>query len=223
MARFSTPREVFFFLTHPRFWFRRHLRLEEMLDDPLKQFHKWYEQIERSSLLEFPNGMCLSTLGQDGYPQGRMVLMKECDAAGVVFYTNSNSQKGQALEHHPRASATFYWGAFQRQVRFQGDIERLSGSESDAYFMSRPRRSQLGAWASAQSERIDSRESLEKRVAELEREYADKPIPRPPYWNGYRIKPRSVEFWQLGLNRLHDRIRYVRSPEGDWKKERLSP
>ncbi|MCB0332233.1 MAG: pyridoxamine 5'-phosphate oxidase [Bdellovibrionales bacterium] len=223
MARFSTPREVFFFLTHPRFWFRRHLRIEEMLEDPLAQFHVWYDQIERSSLLEFPNGMCLSTVGEDGYPQGRMVLMKECDSEGVIFYTNSNSQKGKALELTPRASVTFYWGAFQRQVRFEGDVELLESSSSDAYFASRPRRSQLGAWASAQSEPIESREVLEKRVAELETEYVHKPIPRPPYWNGYRLTPRMVEFWQLGLNRLHDRIRYVRTHDGCWKKERLSP
>ncbi len=223
MARFSTSRELLFFLTHPTLWFRQPLSQKSLHADPFVVFEQWYNQAKKSLSGEFPNAMCLSTTGTDDYPEGRIVLLKEWSKEGFVFYSNTQSQKGAALSAHPKASITFYWSVSQRQVRIKGDVEFVDNSTADQYFSSRPRRSQIGAWASEQSTTLHSRKELEDKVIEYEEKFAQQPIPRPDYWTGYRIKPIEIEFWQLRLNRLHDRILYKKTSKESWTKSRLSP
>ena len=168
--------------------------------------------------------MVLSTVSVDGLPSSRHVLLKGVDT-GFVFFTNSMSQKGRELDANPVASICFPWNLLSRQVRIVGDVERVTDTESDEYFASRPRGSQVGAWASKQSEVIADREVLAQRWADAAEEYADREVPRPPHWGGYRIIPREFEFWQGQPSRLHDRFRYVRhgSTDGGWRCDRLSP
>lgn len=220
---FSTSQEVLFLLMHPWIVFRERLSEDNLHSNPFDQFRLWYNRARYSLTTEFPNAMCLSTTTPDGCPDSRMVLLKKFDERGVVFYTNLNSEKGKALLHDPRASVTFYWGPSQRQIRIQGTVEPVSDEEADAYFASRPRRSQLGAWASLQSEVLESREILDCRFREFAEMFRDKPVPRPEHWSGFRIVPRRFEFWQLRLNRLHDRFAYTLENDGRWKIERLFP
>lgn len=166
--------------------------------------------------------MYVSTVTAGGRPDGRIVLLKDVSAQGFVFYTNYESRKGRELTDHPFATLTFFYPELERQIRIEGMVEKVSPDESDAYFASRPRGSQLGAWVSHQSAVIDSRQVLEKRQQELEAQFADQPIPRPPYWGGYRVVPDALEFWQGRPSRLHDRIRY-RKEADNWIIERLSP
>jgi pyridoxamine 5'-phosphate oxidase len=170
----------------------------------------------------YPDATTLSTVDAEGWPEGRIVLVKGVDVRGFLFFTNYRSQKGRSLEATGRGALTFYWGDLLRQVRAKGGIVRLSSEESDEYFRSRPRRSQIGAWASAQSEVLESRELIEARAAELELRYAGAEVPRPPHWGGYLLTPHEIEFWQEGENRLHDRFRYRRI-DGSWKVDRLNP
>jgi pyridoxamine 5'-phosphate oxidase len=191
--------------------------------DPIRAFQSWFDHIQAVHSLPFPDAVCLGTVDPVGWPEGRMVLLKGVDERGFHVFTNYTSAKGRALEANPRATLTFYWGDLDRQVRVQGEVERLSGEESDAYFASRPRGSRIGAWASDQSAPLESREALEARVREVVARFGDGPIPRPPHWGGYVIRPRMVEFWQGREDRLHDRIVYRRGGDGDWITERLNP
>jgi pyridoxamine 5'-phosphate oxidase len=222
MRLFSTNRELLFLLTHPPLWFRKSLETSDLDPDPFKQFAKWFKRAEKSWTGEFHNWLCLSTLNPDGYPEGRIVLLKSFNADGFVFYTNTESKKGQALEANPRAGMTFYWEKLQWQVRIVGDVTKVSDSEADLYFASRPKNSQIGAWASRQSSRLNSRQDLIDKFSEYEKKYQTEPVTRPPYWTGYRLNPICFEFWELRLSRLHDRFCYQKSAE-DWTIERLSP
>jgi pyridoxamine 5'-phosphate oxidase len=170
-----------------------------------------------------PNAMTLATVGADNRPSARIVLLRQVDERGFCFFTNYESRKGHELAANPWAALLFWWGRLERQVRIEGQVEQMSEAESDAYYQSRPTGSRLGAWASAQSEVIANRQVLEDKLAELEREYADREPPRPPFWGGYRLVPAMFEFWQGGPHRLHDRLRYLRQEDGLWRIERLAP
>lgn len=198
------------------------LRESDLHPDPIEQFTKWFNAAVASEIVE-PNILTLATASADGFPSARTVLLKGYDARGFVFYTNQQSRKGRELAENPRASLVFWWDRLERQVVIQGTVTPVPDDEADDYFHSRPRGSQLGAWASRQSTVIESREVLERRLEELEKEYEGKEIPRPEYWGGYVVKPLSIEFWQGRPNRLHDRLRYRLSDDGAWIIERLSP
>lgn len=190
--------------------------------DPLKQFDAWFDEAVRCGLTE-PNAMALATMGADGRPAVRMVLLKGFDSRGFVFYTNYESRKGRELAGNPHAAACFWWDEIERQVRIEGVVEPISSEESDAYFQTRPRECQLAARASRQSAVIESRALLQRQLKELEARYRDKPVSRPPNWGGYCLRPTTIEFWQGRERRLHDRLRYRRGDDGGWIRERLSP
>jgi pyridoxamine 5'-phosphate oxidase len=188
---------------------------------PLERFQEWFREAQEAKV-EVPEAMTLATAAVDGAPSARMVLLKGADEGGFVFYTGYVSRKAGELEANPRAALVFYWQALGRQVRVEGRVERVAEAESAGYFATRPRGSQLAAWASHQSHPLSGREELERRYAELEREYEGRDVPLPPHWGGYRLRPEAIEFWQHRENRLHDRIRYTRAREG-WTAELLSP
>ncbi|MGH2414713.1 MAG: pyridoxamine 5'-phosphate oxidase [Microcystaceae cyanobacterium] len=190
--------------------------------NPFGQFKRWFGEAVSAQLLE-PNAMTLATMTPQGNPSARIVLLKDFDERGFVFYTNYESDKGQQLAHHPRAALVFWWAELERQVRIEGRVEKVSPQESDAYFSSRPFDSQLGAWVSNQSQVIDSRERLEQRLAQLQQKYTHQRVPRPPHWGGFRVIPITFEFWQGRPSRLHDRLRYRQVEDDSWIKERLSP
>ena len=191
-------------------------------DEPLRLFATWLDEATRSEVSD-PNAMALATVDSGGVPNIRMVLLKGLDARGFVFYTNMNSQKGQELGAHPQAALSFHWKSLRRQVRVRGPVTQVSDAEADAYFATRPRMAQIGAWASQQSAALESRFALEKAVADYTLKHAVGSIPRPPYWSGFRIVPETIEFWQNGLFRLHDRIVFSRSAAGGWDTTRLYP
>lgn len=190
--------------------------------DPIEQFQHWFEVALHSGVLE-PNAMTLSTVGKDYKPTSRIVLLKEVEKGSFVFFTNYDSRKGQQIHDNPWVSLNFWWDKLERQVHIQGIINQVSHEQSETYFKSRPRASQLGAWASNQSEVIPDREFLEKKLAEVSSRFEGTEIPMPPYWGGYRVTPVEMEFWQGRSSRLHDRIRYKKTKNDDWKIERLSP
>ncbi|MBW4616540.1 MAG: pyridoxamine 5'-phosphate oxidase [Desmonostoc vinosum HA7617-LM4] len=194
----------------------------EVDPNPFAQFKNWFAQVLAAQLPE-PNAMTLATATPDGKPSARMVLLKDFDERGFVFFTNYNSRKGQELDVNPQASLVFWWVELERQVRIFGGVERVSEIESDYYFHSRPANSRLGAWASNQSEVIESREILEQRLRELQSKYENQEVPRPPHWGGLRVIPTEIEFWQGRSSRLHDRLLYKRLENNSWKIERLSP
>ncbi|MEB3123905.1 MAG: pyridoxamine 5'-phosphate oxidase [Snowella sp.] len=194
----------------------------DLLGNPFQQFQLWLEQAIAAELPE-PNAMTLATLSKEGKPIARMVLLKGLDEKGFVFYTNYDSAKGKQLTETDSAALVFWWAGLERQVRVEGMVEKVSSEESDAYFQSRPKASQLGAWASPQSQVIENRGVLEKRLAELEEKYATEKVPRPPHWGGFRVIPTAIEFWQGRPSRLHDRIRYELDEKGDWFYQRLAP
>ena len=190
--------------------------------NPFKQFHIWFNQALQAQLPE-PNAMTVATVTADGKPRARVVLLKNFDASGFVFYTNYKSHKGQELADNPQAALVFWWAELERQVRIEGRVEKVSEPESDEYFHSRPKSSRLGAWVSNQSQIIESREVLETQLQELTAKYEHQDVPRPPHWGGFRVVPAVIEFWQGRPSRLHDRLQYVRVSETDWVVERLSP
>jgi pyridoxamine 5'-phosphate oxidase len=194
----------------------------DVAPNPFIQFQKWFDEALLAQLLE-PNAMTVATATTDGKPSARMVLLKDFDERGFVFFTNYNSHKGQELAENPQAALVFWWAELERQVRICGRVEKVSENDSDRYFQSRPFNSRLGAWASNQSEVIESRIILEQRLQELKAKYENQDIPRPPYWGGLRVIPTEIEFWQGRSSRLHDRILYTRLDDGDWKIQRLSP
>lgn len=190
--------------------------------DPMQQFRRWFDDAKASGGA-LPEAMALATATPDGAPSVRMVLLKGVDANGFVFFTNYESAKGRELEANPRAALCFYWNAFGRQVRITGAVSRVPPQESEAYFGSRPRESQLSAAVSRQSAVIPNRQVLEQQVEALRRELGAQAVPRPSFWGGYRLTPSVIEFWLHRDNRLHDRLRYLRQPDGGWRVERLSP
>jgi pyridoxamine 5'-phosphate oxidase len=198
-------------------------RLDEATVDPNPEaeFGRWFDEALKAKVLE-ANAMTLATVGRDGAPSARIVLLKGIDERGFVFFTDYRSRKGEELKHNPQAALVFYWPELERQVRITGRTETVSREDSEAYFRTRPRGSRIGAWASHQSRVIPDRELLEKQVAEAERKYPGDEVPLPPYWGGFRLTPDGIEFWQGRESRLHDRIRYVRDG-GEWRIERLSP
>jgi len=196
------------------------LRREDLGPDPIAQFHEWFAEAEREAPLA--EAIALATVGEDGLPDARMVLLKGVDERGFRFFTNRESAKGGQLAASPGAALIAYWRELDRQVRARGPVEALSDEESDEYFASRPRDSQLGAWASPQSRPLDSRAVLDQRLDEARERFSDQDIPRPPHWGGYLLHPRTVEFWQGQVARLHDRFRYSRDGDG-WRLERLAP
>ncbi len=197
------------------------LEITDVGPNPFPFFDHWLHQAIVAEVHE-PTAMVLSTLGSDGYPQSRVVLLKGFTEQGFTFYTNYNSDKGKSLAHSNKASLLFFWPELQRQVRISGVVTKTSRTESELYFSERPRESQLGAWASNQSERVASRQKLEERFISLEQEYGAQEIPTPPHWGGYSLRPEQFEFWQGRPGRLHDRIRMKESEEG-WTAERLAP
>lgn len=191
-------------------------------DDPIKLFQKWFHEVDFGSTEEV-NAMTVSTFGLDGYPKSRVVLLKRFTYEGFVFYTNYNSEKGKAIANNPNICLSFFWHSFERQVIIKGKAEKIAENLSDGYFESRPDGSKLGAIVSNQSEVIESREALEQKLHQLEKDFEGKEIPRPDYWGGYIVKPVEVEFWQGRPNRLHDRIRYQLQDDFSWTIDRLSP
>ena len=201
---------------------RAGLKESEADPNPIEQFRTWFDEVLTSNLHE-PNAMVLATATLDGRPSARVVLLKGFDERGFVFYTNYEGRKGEELETNPHCALLFYWGEVERQVRVEGRVRRVPDKESDAYFAGRPRGSQLGAWASEQSRPVGDRGALEHRLRELEAEYEGREVPRPPFWGGYRVEPETIEFWQGRENRLHDRLVYLRSEDGGWRRGRLQP
>lgn len=192
-------------------------------DEPFALFSAWFAEAEKSEVND-PSAMALATVDAGGLPNVRMVLLKDADVDGFVFYSNSESDKGVELAANMRAAAVFHWKSLRRQVRIRGPVEEVDAAAADAYFHSRPLQSRIGAWASRQSRPLESRFALEKAVAKYAAKYALSDVPRPSYWIGYRIRPVVIEFWSDGPFRLHDRIRFHRSsPDEAWHKERLFP
>ncbi len=194
---------------------------DQVAADPIVQFKIWFDEAVKSEQPD-ADAMTLSTATPDGQVSARIVLLKGCDERGFVFFTNYESRKSREMAINPRAALTFYWHTLHRQVRIEGDVEMVSAQESEDYFQTRPRGSQIGAWASPQSEEIPNRVELERRVAEIEERFKDRPMSCPPYWGGFRVRLVRIEFWQGRESRLHDRILYTLS-DGEWRISRLAP
>lgn len=197
------------------------LRRADLDADPFVQFDRWFQEATRAAVPE-PNAMCLATVADDGQPSSRTVLLKFYDRSGFVFYTNYGSRKAREIEANPRVALLLFWPDLFRQVKIRGHASRCSSAESLAYFLRRPRDSQLGAWVSSQSQVISSRSMLEQKFAEMKQKFAAGEVPLPSFWGGYRVVPQDIEFWQGQENRLHDRFAYSRKDDG-WQIERLAP
>ncbi len=191
--------------------------------DPLVRFRDWYEQARRTPGIDKPHAMALATVGEDARPSCRIVLLSSYDERGFVFHTNYASRKGEDIGRHPWVALTFWWDPLGYQVRIEGRAEKTSPAESDAYFAQRPRGNQLGAWASEQSRPIPAYQELLERLRHFEKEFAARPVPRPPHWGGYRVVPEAIEFWTNRENRLHERVLYERSADGGWRLRWLAP
>ena len=190
-------------------------------EDPFELFASWFSEAKENEPND-PNAMALATVGPDGMPSVRMVLLKDFDESGFTFYTNLGSRKGQQIQGNAKAAICLHWKSIRRQIRIEGDVEQVSDEEADAYFASRPRNSQVGAWASRQSHKLESRFELEKRVARFAAKFGFGAVPRPTFWSGFRVRPRRIEFWREGNFRLHERLVYHRGTDG-WTTERLFP
>ncbi|MFD0988582.1 pyridoxamine 5'-phosphate oxidase [Mariniflexile jejuense] len=199
------------------------LLLENTPENPVELFQKWFFEVDNFFGKDETNAMTLSTIGLDGFPKNRVVLLKRFTFEGFIFYTNYESEKGKAIAQNPNVCLSFFWHGAERQIIIKGKAEKIAENLSDGYFESRPRGSQLGALVSHQSEVLPNREYLEQKLLELEKEFVGKEIPRPAYWGGYIVKPDEMEFWQGRPNRLHDRISYKLQPDYNWIKNRLSP
>ncbi len=202
---------------------KSNLHEDSITDNPIALFQKWFYEVEDNGSIDEPNAMTISTMGVDGYPKSRVVLLKKYTHEGFIFYSNYESEKGVAIAKNPAVCLSFFWPVMERQVIIKGDAEKLAENLSDGYFESRPEGSKLGAIVSRQSQVIPSREALDESLKELEKTYIGKEIPRPEYWGGYLVRPRSIEFWQGRPNRLHDRIRFTLQEDYNWKIERLAP
>lgn len=200
---------------------RASLSEEDVHPDPIEQFSKWFGEAIAAQVPE-ANAMSVSTVGANGRPSSRILLIKDFDQRGFTFFTNYESRKGIELLDNQYAALLFYWIELERQVRIEGRVERISAAENDTYFQSRPLKSRLGAIASSQSRPIDSRATLENRLAQVEQQYGEHPV-RPAHWGGYRLVPDYLEFWQGRPSRFHDRIAYTRQPDGNWQRQRLQP
>jgi pyridoxamine 5'-phosphate oxidase len=199
------------------------LLLNEVPENPMELFQKWFYEVDKHFSQDETNAMTISTLGIDGYPKSRVVLLKKYTYEGFIFYTNYNSEKGKAIKVNPNVCLSFFWHGAERQIIIKGKVEKIAKNLSDGYFESRPRGSQLGALVSNQSDIVSSRIVLEERLNQLEKEYDGKEIARPSHWGGYIVKPVEMEFWQGRPNRLHDRIRYKLQADYNWQIDRLSP
>lgn len=206
---------------------RKDYKLKDLTEEqaqkhPIDQFTQWWQEALAAQLDEV-NAMTLATASKEGIPDARIVLLKDYDKQGFVFFTNYDSAKGKQLEKNPRATLVFFWKELERQVRISGQVERVSDEESDQYYNSRPEGSRIGAWASPQSKVIESREWLDQQDRKFREVFGSKPIMRPPHWGGYRVKPLRIEFWQGRPSRLHDRLYYTLNQQGNWIMERLAP
>jgi len=208
--------------------YRKSYQKSELIEDaisnnPMEVFQKWFYEVEQAGGIDEPNTMTISTIGIDGFPKNRIVLLKKYTHEGFIFYTNYQSEKGNAIQKNPNVCLSFFWPNVERQVIIKGEAVKIAENLSDGYFESRPEGSRLGAIVSDQSEVISSRDFLEEKLKKAEKEYQNKEITRPKYWGGYIVKPVSIEFWQGRPNRLHDRIRFTLKEDFDWKIERLAP
>jgi pyridoxamine 5'-phosphate oxidase len=208
--------------------YRKSYEKEELLEsncpeNPIELFQKWFLNADRSETVEETNAMTISTIGSDGFPKSRVVLLKKYTWEGFIFYTNYTSEKGKAILANPQVCLSFFWPALEQQIIIKGKAEKIAENLSDGYFETRPDGSKLGAWASDQSSVVASREALEKSLKNFEQQFEGKEIPRPPHWGGFIVKPVSIEFWQGRPNRMHDRIRYTLEEDFSWKLERLAP
>lgn len=199
------------------------LLLKNCALNPIEQFSIWFKEVENAGGVREPNAMMLTTLGADGFPKGRIVLLKEFNQDGFIFYTNYTSEKGVSIANYPKVGLSFFWPNLERQVLVKGTITKVSPEKSDSYFNSRPKASQLGALVSPQSTPIKDRSILEEKLESLQEEYKDTEVKRPYNWGGYIVKPAYIEFWQGRPSRLHDRILYTKEADVDWKKQRLAP
>jgi pyridoxamine 5'-phosphate oxidase len=198
------------------------MRQRDLDANPLKQFEYWFKDALAADET-LPEAMALATATLEGIPSVRMVLFKGIHENGFEFFTNLNSKKSQEMESNPYAATVFWWRKLKRQIRLEGLVEKLGFERAEEYFRTRPRGSQIGAWASRQSQPISGREELEKQVRAFEKKYPGGEIPCPPFWSGFRLVPSTIEFWQQGADRLHDRVRYKKTQDGSWMKERLAP
>ena len=208
--------------------YRKSYEKQELLENncpknPMELFQTWFLNADSSDTVEETNAMTFSTIGKDGFPKSRIVLLKKYTWEGFIFYTNYNSEKGKAIEGNNNICVSFFWPALEQQIIIKGQVEKLSENLSDGYFESRPDGSKLGAWASEQSKVVKSREELDENLKTFEKKFEGEEILRPKHWGGYLIKPISIEFWQGRANRMHDRIRYSLDKDFSWKLERLSP
>lgn len=202
---------------------KRELLESEVPENPLELFQKWFYEVDSNFPEIEANAMTISTIGEDGFPRGRVVLLKKYTYEGFIFYTNYNSEKGQSILQNNKVCLSFFWHGTEQQVIIKGKAEKIPDNLSDGYFETRPRGSQLGAWVSNQSSVIKNREEIENKLKSLDEEFDGKEIPRPPFWGGFIVKPVEIEFWQGRPNRLHDRLRYTLDADYNWIIERLSP
>lgn len=208
--------------------YRKSYEKEELLEkncpeNPIELFQKWFLNADQSNNIEEANAMTIATIGKDNFPKSRVVLLKKYTWEGFIFYTNYNSEKGKAIAENPNVCLSFFWPSLEQQIIIKGKAEQLAENLSDGYFESRPDGSKLGAWASNQSEVVNSREELDKSLVAYEQRFEGQEIPRPQHWGGFIVKPESIEFWQGRPNRMHDRIRYTLQEDFSWKMERLAP